>query len=194
MGKRKFKRRSIIEVITLLTLFLSPLAWAGPPAVGEQLPGFTLPAPKDSAERGYLGLTFLNRSFRIPELKAELIIVQVFSMYCPYCQADAPHVNELFNLVEGNPKLRGKIKILGIGAGNSDFEVSTFKKKYQVPFPLFGDPDFRIHKLLGEVRTPYFIAVRIGPDKSQKIVLSRLGMISSADKFLAELLKLADLK
>jgi len=179
----------------LMVALITPLTQAsGPPAGGERLPDFTLSAPKDGSERTYLGLTFLNRSFRIPELKAELVIIQIFSMYCPYCQADAPHVNELFRLIEDNPKLKGKVKILGIGAGNSEFEVATFKKRYHVPFPLFGDPDFRLHKLLGEVRTPYFIAVRILPDRSHRVILSRLGMINAAEGFLTEVLKLADLR
>jgi len=189
------KRWKDLLIGCLAAALLASSVWAGgPPAVGEKIPEFTLPAPKDSSERGYLGLTFLNRSFRIPELKTEVVILQVFSMYCPYCQADAPHVNALYQLIEKNEKFKGKIKILGLGAGNSDFEVATFKKRYEVPFPLFSDRDFRIHKLLGEVRTPYFIGIRKFPDGSHRVFLSRLGMINSAEAFLTEIIKLAELK
>jgi thiol-disulfide isomerase/thioredoxin len=112
---------------------------AAPPVVGGSLPDFKLPAPKNSADKNYLGVsgTFFSGPFTIPQIKARVVIVQVFSMYCPYCQKDAPHVNSLYNRIENDPALKGKIKLLGIGAGNSDYEVGVFKNKYNVPFPLF---------------------------------------------------------
>jgi len=170
----------------------SGLALAQPP-VGGTLPDFTLSSPKDGGEKSYLGLSWLSRSFRVPEVKAGVVIVEVFSMYCPYCQAEAPRVNQLYERIEGNPGLKGKIKIIGIGAGNSPYEVGIFKKKYNVPFPLFPDGDFRIHKLLGEVRTPYFIGVKINPDGSHRVFYSKLGAFESVDGFLNSVIKLSGL-
>jgi peroxiredoxin len=170
---------------------------AAPPVVGGQLPDFKLPSPKSSADKSYLGVsgTFFSGPFSIPQIKAKVVILQVFSMYCPYCQKDAPHVNSLFNKIENDPALKGKIKLLGIGAGNSEYEVGVFKNKYNVPFPLFPDGDFKIHKLLGEVRTPYFIGVKINPDGSHQVFYSRLGAIEGNDeKFLNEMIGLSGLK
>ena len=121
-----------------------------------------------------------------------MAIVQVFSMYCPYCQAEAPNVNRLYDKIEGDPSLKEKIKLIGIGAGNSPFEVGVFKKKYNVRFPLIPDKDFKIYNLIGEVRTPYFIAIRINPDGSHRVIYSRLGALGDVDKFLEELSKLAE--
>jgi peroxiredoxin len=170
---------------------------AAPPAVGGQLPDFELPAPKGSADKRYLGVsgTFLSGPFSIPQIKAEVVILQIFSMYCPYCQKDAPYVNNLYNRIENDPALKGKIKLLGIGAGNSDYEVSLFKEKYQIPFPLFPDGDFKIHKLLGEVRTPYFIGVKINPGGSHRVIFSKLGAIEgSEEKFLQEMISLSHVR
>jgi hypothetical protein len=36
------------------------------------------------------------------------------------CQKDAPHVNNLFKRIENDPALKGKIKLLGVGAGNAE--------------------------------------------------------------------------
>ena len=188
--------------VCLLVVFFSLVAmtvplWAvSPPAVGGSLPDFKLPAPKESADKNYLGVSgsFFSGPFKIPQIKANVVIIEIFSMYCPYCQAEAPTVNSLYNRIESSPALKGKIKLVGIGAGNSDYEVGVFKKKYHVAFPLFPDGDFNIHKLMGEVRTPYFIGVKINPDGSHQIFYSKLGAFESVDNFLNQIIKLSGLK
>lgn len=166
---------------------------AGPPPVGGQLPDFTLGVPKDAAEKSYLGLSG-SGAFKIPQIRAKTVVVEIFSMYCPYCQREAPNVNRLYEKIEADPALKGKIKLIGIGVGNSAFEVGVFHKRYGIPFPLFPDGDFVLHKLLGEVRTPYFIGVKIGPDGSHQLIHSRLGAFESVEKFLDEIVKASDLK
>ncbi|MDI9571357.1 MAG: TlpA disulfide reductase family protein [Pseudomonadota bacterium] len=169
------KERSFLTTIlaTMLLLSLGGLTGAvaaSLPAVGGVLPdlspGFNLPKPKDG-----------------------VVIIQIFSMYCPYCQKDAPQVNRLYEMIEADPSLKGRVRLVGIGAGNSPYEVNVFRTKFNVRFPLYADPDFNIHKKLGEPRTPYFIALKIEPDGSHRIFYSQLGEIGSADDFLAEMIR-----
>ncbi|MEW6375192.1 MAG: redoxin domain-containing protein [Thermodesulfobacteriota bacterium] len=165
-----------LAVITLLMLTPgSPILAANKPLEkGGVLPEINLPIPKGPAEKSYLGLSG-EGFFKIPQIKAKIVLVEIFSMYCPYCQKDAPGINELYNTIENNPDLKNKIKLIGIGAGNSPFEVEVFKKTYSIPFPLFGDKDFTIHKMIGEVRTPFFIVVKMNEDGTHQIVHSQLG-------------------
>ena len=94
----------------------------------------------------------------------------------------------MFRQLEEDPKFKGKVKLIGIGVGNSDFEIDSFRKSDDIPFPLFSDGNFSIHQLLGEVRTPYFIGIRIQPDGSHRIFYSKLGGPADASKMLQDLL------
>jgi len=184
-----------MAILAICSLILDyPVFAAGaPPQEGGTLPPIKLPVPKGIEERNYLGLV-KEGTFTIPQIKAKVVIIEIFSMYCPYCQNEAPRVNELYNNIEKNSDLRGKIKIIGIGAGNTPFEVDVFRKTYQIPFPLFSDVDYSIHKVCGEVRTPYFIGVKINEDGSHKVIYSKLGGIQDANQFLELILKLSGLK
>jgi thiol-disulfide isomerase/thioredoxin len=181
-------------VVLLFSILVFPaLAANKPPEKGEVLPAISLSIPKNLDERNYLGLSG-SGLFKIPQIKAKAVIVQIFSMYCPYCQKDAPGVNELYRLIENNPDSKNKVKLIGIGAGNSTYEVEVFKKKYNVPFPLFPDNDFTIHKVCGEVRTPYYMVVKIDENGAHQIVHTQLGDYPGAEPFLDLVLKASGLK
>ena len=190
-------KRNLMLFVLMTVFFLTASSFIHaadkPPQKGESLPVINLPIPKSPDEKSYLGLSGVG-SFKIPQIKAKAVIIEIYSMYCPYCQKDAPGINELYTLIENDPDLKKKVKLIGIGAGNTPFEVGVYKKTYAVPFPLFPDQDFTIHKACGEVRTPYFIVVKINEDGSHLIVHSQLGEYPGAKPFLEIVLKSSGLQ
>ncbi len=175
---------SVAAIGVLLLMFVSPTFAANlPPAIGGRLPPIKLPIPKDPAEKRYLGLSG-SGFFRVPQIKAKVIIIEIFSMYCRPCQKIAPGMEELYQLIENDMSLKDKIKLIGIGAGNSRYEVEVFKKTFHTPFPLFPDNDFTIHEALGDVRSPYFIAIKINKNGTHEVVHSELDSFKDAETFL----------
>lgn len=191
--KRIFMNQLAAVAIFVLVFNAQPIGANSTPRKGGTLPAIKLDVPKDPVHRSYLGLSG-EGLFDISQIKAEVVIIQIFSMYCPLCQREAFRVNELYENIEKNPNARGKLKLVGIGAGNSQFEVDIFLKTYEVPFPLFSDGDFSIHKSLGEVRTPYFIGLKINDHGSLEIFYSRVGGFEKAEEFLQMMLELSGLK
>lgn len=163
-----------------------------PPQVGNIFPDIELQKSGSPSDLNYLGLSG-SGLFKIQQIKADVVIIEIFSMYCPYCQGEAPNVNNLYSLIQNNPSLKSRVKIVGIGINNSQFETDIFKKKYKVAFPLIPDGDFKLHKIIGQVRTPYFIAVKLKGGKAE-VIYSKLGALENNNIFLEQIIKSAGLK
>lgn len=204
MNKRLVIQRWIVLILPLLLMLLpmisadSDLAAhaASPPKPlqpGEQLPRIVLPPPETPEHGKYLGVTDSN-PFSVSDIEAEIVIIEIFSMYCPHCQREAPIINQLYHKIENDPKDKRSMVLIGIGVGNSAFETDYFKKTYEIPFPLFPDGDFTIHKQVGEVRTPFFIVVRLKPDLPPTVIQTHAGGIDEPGKFLEAIEKKAGLE
>ena len=167
-----------LTFVLFFCLFASGSAFCGTvsqqPTKGGKLPAISLPVPKNSAEKIYLGLS-KDGSFKIDQIKASVVLIKIFNLYCPVCKSTASAMSELHHQIEKHPDFKGKVKLIGIGAGNSQLEVEEYKQTHDIAFPLFPDQDFSIHKALGEVRTPFFIAIKMNRGGSHEIVHTHLG-------------------
>ena len=162
--------------------------------VAELLPEFDLPLPEAAEHVGYLGIEgSTGERFMVADIKADVVLIELFSMYCPYCQEEAPLINELYELMKELPETGPSVKIIGIGASNSLFEVNHFRDTYEIDFPLFPDQDMSIYNALSGAGTPGFIGVRMEGRGSSgpQIVLRQSGGFHSAPAFLADLLEFA---
>jgi len=133
----------------------------------------TLNIPGASESRTYLGLKESTGRFTWADINADIIIIEIFSMYCPHCQKYAPTANKLYEIIQADPKASGKIKLIGIGIGNTAYEVDLFKKKYEIPFPLFDDENSSLLDSLIGISTPSFFAIRKSKDKAENFFFER---------------------
>jgi len=133
------------------------------------------PSPEDRSQKNYLGLGN-DKTFKLSDVKAGILIIEIFSMYCPICQAEAPTVNEMHKAISNDPKWKGKVKIIGIGTGNTPFEVNVFRQRYTIPFPLVPDENYLVQKAMSEqIRTPTFIVAKLQPGKKPRLVKVHVG-------------------
>ena len=154
----------------------------------KKLGQLKFPMPENEADRLYLGLTGTG-DFTVSRIKAKMVIIEIFSMYCPICQEEAPKVNTLYRLIRKDSLLKGKVKIIGVGTGNTPFEVEVFRKKYGIPFPVFPDDGFSMQKTSPDrIRTPTFLTVKIRQGKQplvQQVHVGKLGDLRDVIKTLS---------
>jgi hypothetical protein len=67
-------------MVWMCLLVLSEAHAIAPPKKGGMFPDIVLPVPQDAGEREYLGLPESGQ-FKIPQIKAQVVIVEVFNMY-----------------------------------------------------------------------------------------------------------------
>ncbi len=164
---------------------------ASPLPVGATFPNLSLGADLSPEHRAYLGIAQKAGPASLADISAPVVVVEIFSMYCPHCQKEAPALNALFDFLERNGHA-GKVKILGIGAGNSAMEVDIFRAKFEPRFPLVPDQDFTMHDACGRVGTPFFYVLARKPgEAAYTVVISRLGRMDSPESFAKDILAAA---
>ncbi len=150
---------------------------------GQGFPEVALTGKLSEAQKTYLGVQ--SDTIKVSDIKGDYLFVEAYSMYCPICQRDAPKVNKLYEKVAGlAPK--ETVKFIGLAMGNTLYEVSFYQKKYNVVFPVFADADYVIHKALGEIGTPTFYILKLGP--SPEILYKKVGEITD-EAALLEIIK-----
>ncbi len=199
----KISKNKTINIVCSLAVVLMLVSAVGvsaqqqaPPTYATRnvlFPQFDLPAPPTQSERNYLGLPE-GETFKIGQIKAKAVLIEVMSVYCPYCQRVAPLLDEIYQKIEGSPDLKGKVKIIAIGQSNSAYELDLYKEKFKVPFPLFPDPKGDISKMFMTPGTPTFIGAKVDGNGTVQEFFFKPGAFNDASQFLADFVKAAGLR
>ncbi len=186
------KKNYLLPLLLTLVVSFFPFSFLESVQATEELPVITLTVPEDQKYRDYLGLqAAAGEEFSVADIKTDLLLIELFSMYCPYCQAEAPRVNELFALAEQQKEKGLTLKIIGLGASNTQFEVDYFKESFEVVFPLFPDKTMKHYKKLGGEGTPGFILCRFAEGQEPAILMRQSGGFDDAREFMNLLLQKA---
>ncbi len=184
----------IKKLLTLLSIICTSVSFLYGPAVTEitpiykpeRFPDLNFENILSKDEQAYLGIS-RKKFFYFKEIKGSLILVELTNTYCVSCKKNIPILNEIYQRIQKDPKLKDTVRVMGIAIGNNLKEVESLKNEYKVLYPLLTDPDFFAHKALGEPRVPYTIFVR--RDAKGKHVMFKINkdVIESADCLMNEI-------
>ncbi|MBM4287246.1 MAG: TlpA family protein disulfide reductase [Deltaproteobacteria bacterium] len=177
-------RKSTLGLLVIMALMLSLTA---PPAMGvvkegDKLGDLDFPAPMTPEDAKYLGVT-PGQPFKLSQIGAPYVLLEAFGTSCPHCFTQAPVLNTLYGLIQKDPKLAGKIKIIGLAAADSPANVDMWKQKFKVPFPLLPDPDLKVYNKLDVLGTPTTLLL----DKSGTVLKAHAGVFQNPAAYLKEL-------
>lgn len=162
----------------LLFFCASPLlATEVEPTVGTVLGPVTFAAPLSAADAAYLGLA-KPEPFTLKDVKSPYVLVEQFNTSCPHCMHEAPFLNQVFDRVQQDPALKGKLKFMAVAQSSETGPVMAWKAMQRVPFPVLPDPNSTLGKALNF--TPYPVTMVV--DKSGKIVWVQVGAFDDVDE------------
>jgi hypothetical protein len=183
--------RKILLLAFMIFLSSAGLLYAADLKYSKEIGTIKLNVPDDQTVRNYLGIKQKEGQFILPQIRQGILIVEIFNMYCPHCQHYAPKVNELYSKINTRPDTKDNVIMLGIGVGNSPFEVNFFRKKYNIAFPLFDDKGYSVANRLDGLLTPHFIGMSLDGKGGYRVIYSLSGGFENADEFLNNMLKLS---
>jgi thiol-disulfide isomerase/thioredoxin len=109
--------------------------------------------PQSREALDYLGLEGDAKTFTLSQVKADVVIVEVFSWDCHFCQRQAPRMVQFYDLLVSKGYSH-RVKIIGIGATNTDLEIREYQRMFKIPFPLIADPDYKSYGVVGDLKIP----------------------------------------
>ncbi len=188
-SQMKRKSRFFVVVLSCLTVligFTREQSFSMVSRFGDPFPSYEFSMPSSSEDRTYLGISE-GDAFTIGDIEADLIVLEVISIYCASCQMQAPIYNEVFELVRKDPTMGDRVKWMGVGVGNNEREVESFRKMKNIPFPLVPDVSFDFYDAIGGpggIRTPFTLLVRRDEKGRGIVVDSHVGMRHEKEEIL----------
>lgn len=123
----------------------------------------------------YLDLKPDIRSIRLVDIPAEYIFVEFFNERCLGCIREIKTFKSLYSGFQNEKGISEKIKIIGIGTGSNEENVQAFRDRYDIPFPVFADAEWRLFECLGSPALPTAYLLKRNKKGAREIVSVQSG-------------------
>lgn len=116
---------------------------------------------------------------RLSDLRGQVFIVNMYSWFCAPCQEEAPALRALHALIASasHGELAGRVRLVGIAAGDDWNLVQGFRQRHGLAFPLFADPELALHGQLGGLPVPFTWVLRREAD-GFRVLFTHAGALS----------------
>ncbi len=156
-------------------------------AKGDFFPSCRLVVLNQKSDRAYLGLPPGAKAFALGEVKADYLFVELYNELCYGCLKEVSSYNHLFQEIEDDRFLKGRLKMLGLGVDSSYRAVVKFRRQHQVLFPLFADRRREVFSCLGRPELPIAYLLKHQKSGRWKIQLILAGHIGDTQAVLSRL-------
>lgn len=180
--KRGWAHNLFVSCVVTVTLVGFPVYGGDAISEGMTLPPFEMSMPDSAAFKQYLGVDDL-KAFSASSISGKLLFIEAFSTFCPVCHRNAPVLNNLYQIIEGDPELSKDVKILAIAAGNKYHQIDSYRAQVKAPFPIVEDPYLKFYKGIGSPGVPFMILA----SNDGKVLMTHGGMIESLDEILGKI-------
>jgi predicted transcriptional regulator len=147
----------------------------------ESLVKCTLPPPDSAQTQKYLGLDAMKR-FKVTDIRAKIVVIEVISGLCRACQINAPVMNEIYKTIQADSGL-ADVKVIAIAIADDKASMETFKKQFKAIFPILLDENREIMRSKSIKATPITIVVST---EDARVLFSQPGVIPDADAFVKQ--------
>lgn len=154
------------------------------PAEGDLFPECRLAVLQAGKDIPYLDLNPGSRYFSLSDIKGNYILVEVYNEICTLCLAELPNIDRLLRLINADSDLRGRVKMLGLGAGSTKRSVAKFRRKKRFDLPLFADEKSYTFGLLGKPMLPVLYLLKKDGENDLRIIWRYSGGIGNPEDFL----------
>lgn len=173
-GDPMHRKIALMALAGCLTILLAFSSRASSAPVNTKIANLKFVGTISEADRKYLGLEKPG-AFTLQDIKSPYVLLEIMRTTCPHCLAQAPAMNQLYNLV-ANSDLKDKVKIIGVGESDHESDLKQFKATHKVPFALAPDPDWEIGTAFNISGTPTTVLL----DKAGKVLLVEDGTFDHA--------------
>jgi thiol-disulfide isomerase/thioredoxin len=177
-------KKSVFGLLATMLLLMSVavLPALGYVEAGNKLGDLEFPAPLADSDATYLGVP-AGKPFKLSQVAAPYVLVEVFATGCSHCFTHAPHMNTLYDLINKDTGTAGKVKVIGLASGDSIDNCTVWKKQCKVPFALAVDTDSKTTGKINIMGTPTTILL----NKNGDVLLAKPGAFPDPEAFLKDL-------
>ena len=172
----------VFLIVACTSIFLqSSGAFCADPGEKDSHFELALPPPDSVQTQTYLGLAAMT-PFKVSDIKAKIVVIELMSARCPHCQANATTMNNIYKTIQADSGL-ADVKVIAIAIADDKPGVETFKKQFKTPFPILLDENREIISSMGVRTTPNTMVVSTD---DAKVLFTHAGEIEDADAFVKQ--------
>ncbi len=148
---------------------------------GQFFPPCVLSATDKDRDFAYLGLEQESANFFLADVQADFVLLKYYGEHCSLCVREVPLYNRLFSMIQDDPWLRSRLKMLGIGVGDNQRSVLRFRRAHEAPYPLLADERRVMFDAVGGGEIPLLYLAHILPDSRIKVLFYHEGHMQDLD-------------